>query len=73
MSPGAVPDAPRGPRDLIWVLAATMGVCTILLAWSIGSAPVLGNESYPNLRSCALKSALAGAPGLFGGESFHYI
>ena len=46
MLPGAVPDAPRGPRDLIWVLAATMGVCTILLAWSIGSVPVLGDESY---------------------------
>ena len=28
---------------------------------------------WPNLRSCASKSALAGAPGPFGGESFHYI
>jgi len=36
----------RGGRDLIWVLAATLAVCTVLLAWSIGTAPVLGDEAY---------------------------
>jgi hypothetical protein len=60
----AASSRPRGSRDLLWVLAATAAVCAILLAWSVGTAPVLGDESYHFRRAIVYFEALwsAGRP-----------
>lgn len=48
----------RRRRDLIAIIAATLVVCLILLAWSIGTAPVLGDDSYHFRRAVVYYEAL---------------
>ena len=38
-------------RAFRWVILATLGVCGYLLAWSIGSQPMLGDESQHHRRA----------------------
>ena len=48
----------RRRRDLIAIVAATLVVCLILLAWSIGTAPVLGDDSHHFRRAVVYYEAL---------------
>ena len=39
-------DARRRRRQLFGVMAATLAYCGVLLAWTIGTSPTVGDESY---------------------------